>query len=611
MSTLNIPCPKCGKELKLRDRSLLGKKGRCPSCQFAFVLEEPEEVQLELADAPAVGKGARWVPDGAAGATSVAPKGAAAPAFTVVSNDSGAERLKAMARKKRQRRNAGVAVGSVIGLVIAIAAVALQANKPGPTKPGHHGKSETAAGEERHDTKATIETLQAASPTQGKPIELKLVPLGARILINLHPAELWQKGSQGEEFRYCLGPLAEWLEAKIKEYCLFEPGEIEELLICITPGPQGEPPEVSGCVHLKEEKKRSEYITKFQGQPNSDFGYPAYVGASRAYVISSEDPKIFGFAPSSQARELVDAVKTPSTTDPSIEELLIHTDRDRHLTVVLRPDDLRVHHKDLVAENVQPLMNQLIDWFNPDEIETVAWSVHLEERKFHSDVLVRNKLTRVPAMLQRDLRKRMDALPGDLYQAVQMMHPKEVGKQQIIGRFPAMMAVFSGETTNAVASHYVQMSTILPERAAPNLALGALLAWDESTRTDFSGGSPKTPGSKSPTSSGGADTQIAKLGKQIEVDFRKTPLQDAFKYIADETGATIDIDGDGLKLSGYTKNMEQNMKLGNVPGMQAVREILKKYKDMCILVDEDKKKVTVTTKAVAEKLGKTPFDVGK
>ena len=43
MASMQIPCPECGSILKLPDRSLLGKKGRCPSCRHTFVLAEPEE----------------------------------------------------------------------------------------------------------------------------------------------------------------------------------------------------------------------------------------------------------------------------------------------------------------------------------------------------------------------------------------------------------------------------------------------------------------------------------------------------------------------------------------------------------------------------------------
>ena len=70
MAALQIACPKCGKMLKLPDRSLLGRKGKCSKCGHSFILEEPDEVQLELAEPaasqPPAGTSPRWVPDPAA-----------------------------------------------------------------------------------------------------------------------------------------------------------------------------------------------------------------------------------------------------------------------------------------------------------------------------------------------------------------------------------------------------------------------------------------------------------------------------------------------------------------------------------------------------------------
>ena len=73
MSPVNIPCPKCSANLKLPNRQLLGRKGKCPKCQHRFILEEPDEVELQLADdfpapaasptSPPVGTAAKWVPD--------------------------------------------------------------------------------------------------------------------------------------------------------------------------------------------------------------------------------------------------------------------------------------------------------------------------------------------------------------------------------------------------------------------------------------------------------------------------------------------------------------------------------------------------------------------
>src|SRR5579871_2869583 len=40
-----IPCPQCGAELRLPDRKLLGKTGKCPKCSHRFLLQESEEAE--------------------------------------------------------------------------------------------------------------------------------------------------------------------------------------------------------------------------------------------------------------------------------------------------------------------------------------------------------------------------------------------------------------------------------------------------------------------------------------------------------------------------------------------------------------------------------------
>ncbi|MBT4867256.1 MAG: hypothetical protein HON53_19300 [Planctomycetaceae bacterium] len=36
-----IPCPICGKRLRVVEQSMLGRRGQCPSCRHKFTLELP------------------------------------------------------------------------------------------------------------------------------------------------------------------------------------------------------------------------------------------------------------------------------------------------------------------------------------------------------------------------------------------------------------------------------------------------------------------------------------------------------------------------------------------------------------------------------------------
>ncbi len=223
MSSLQIPCPQCGSELKLRDRSLLGRKGKCPKCGHAFILEEPEEVELELAPVdpgPAVGTAAHWVPDQPA-----APFPSPAPAFPALEQPSLIPALavpatvagSSLVRKKKR----GSPVGWILAAVVFLAAggagayfylapkpPALVVTAPAPQamEPG----GETAA------STAPAAVAVTASPTKGEPIDLKLIPFGAHVVINVRPAELWADQGWRQEFRLSLGPLADYVEQQLK-----------------------------------------------------------------------------------------------------------------------------------------------------------------------------------------------------------------------------------------------------------------------------------------------------------------------------------------------------------------------------------------------------------
>jgi len=625
METLKIPCPKCNKILKLRDSSKLGKKAKCPACAHVFVLQaqnsNEDEVKFELAEvaAPAVGQAAQWVPDQPAATESVdftsAPPTGPAPQinseFANLGEDSetgaGVARLKELQRKKSKQRKLAIIVGSLTAVVVVgvfllirphLNATAVNESK----KPKPEIVQEWV--DEKETLKANVEIAKAESPTSGQPIELTLVPAGARILINLHPSELWREGSAGEEFRFCLGEeFGTWLETKIKDLCRREPAEIEEVLICIILGARGSEPEVSAVVHLAEEAKKSELLQAFQGERVEDYGYPVYLSEGNAYLI--KDTKTYAVCPEHLAEDIVLSMKYPSPTATGIEELLRKTDRDRHLTIVFQPQDTREHHEVLFTESLHSVANLFLDWFG-DDVETVAWSLHLGD-KFHSEIKLRNQALTTPARLQRTVRKNLNKLPNDLLTAVSKMNPTELGKRKIIGRFPAMMKVFALATAAGIDERHIQLTTGLPERAAPNLALASLLAWDESTRTDFTKSveSPKTKakGPKLP------DLIVDRLKLKIDIDFRRTPLQEAFDFIAEETKVRIEIDGDALKLSGYTKNMAQTFKKKQKPATESLAEILKKYPAMCLILDEKKKVLTVMTRPVAKDRGLKIYEI--
>ena len=106
-----------------------------------------------------------------------------------------------------------------------------------------------------------------------------------------------------------------------------------------------------------------------------------------------------------------------------------------------------------------------------------------------------------------------------------------------------------------------------------------------------------------------------RLMLNIDIDFKRTPMQEAFAFISDEIKIQITIDGEALKSGGFTRNMKQTFQ-GNMTVLDAFAKILAQYQNprnptqtMVIVVDEAGKSILVSTKAVCDQQILTPYEV--
>ena len=626
--SIQIPCPQCGRGLKLPDRSLLGRKGKCPKCSHTFILEEPPTVSLELAvqDATVASplseeKSRGQVTTGPVVATSpiesVSSSADMAPELAaldlLVKPKGAAARLKELQKKNARRRNIGLSISGIVLLAVGLVAVfapQFAAKNLPPRAPENRLTETTKVGIDSPQDLPASEFAQKGSPTKGKPIELQYIPFGTQVILNLHPAELWAKESLGEEIRYCVPPLANLIETVLEDLFHRKPEQVEELLICLLPGMRGSMPDVAAVVHMVEDQKRSQLIEQF-GERIDTFSQPVYVSRNRAYMII--DQKTLAVCPQSQAQEMVEAITNRHPVE-QIDPLLPFTDRDRHLTAIFTPLTLRLQDS-WFPEIVRPFVKNSLDWLG-EEIETVSWSFHLRDDYFYSEILLRGKdafKKNASKKLEQEIKGKLAQVAENLVPQFEQMNPREVGKRTVIGRVPAMVEVFSMATVGHAHQQHVQLVTTLPDRAAPNLALGTLLAWDESTRTDFTKTREKPTTSDAPAI---PDKLADRLKMKIDVDFRRTPLNEAFSFIGGEIKTTIEIDGDGLRLGGFTKNIAQVFKMDAARVQDVILKIFEESKGvnqppdktLVAIVDESKKRILITTLAVAADNGLTPYD---
>tara|TARA_B100001939_G_scaffold18623_1_gene15425 strand:- start:648 stop:1112 length:465 start_codon:yes stop_codon:yes gene_type:complete len=151
------------------------------------------------------------------------------------------------------------------------------------------------------------------------------------------------------------------------------------------------------------------------------------------------------------------------------------------------------------------------------------------------------------------------------------------------------------------------MTTFLPDKAAPNLAAAALFAWNQSLTTDFDGPAPvAVVQQKIP------DKVVDRL-KQIKVyvDYARTPLNQVLNMISEDIKTPIELDGSALMLVGITQVEKQTMSLGDVPAITVLDRIVSTEKfrgNIVVIVDEQAKKITVTSRPSAEEKGLEIFD---
>jgi len=564
-------------------------------------LKLPDEIELELAENASTRSETPTV-------RTISPDGIALIEDPTIT--SGREALLSLNRKRARRQKSNMLVGSSILLLVVVLTTWLMVS-------GGTSKPKKVAKQSQHDVaKKVKKTAAPQKPVKNIPLTLHYLPTGANIVIHFKPEKLWTKKSVAEHVRLSLGPLGEWIKKKIgsERFFLFSPEEIEDVVLGIYVF-HNEPIRTAAFVRLVKKYDLPKFKGLFHGEATEKFGRKIYLASQTEYVPERAylliDTKSFAFSSIIDAEDLVESFATPGLPSGGIQELLDLTSRNHDLSLIFEPRDLKLFQKQLVPANTIALLNRFLDRFSDEHIETLSWSFDFGDREsqpFRSELLLRNRTTILPGALRNKIQTKLKEIPEEMYVSFRKMHPEFAGHRKLIGRLPVMLQAFSTETVSQRPKanvRFIKFVTELPAIAAPNLAVAGMLAWNESLRTDFDVPIVKNKTKKLPA------TVAGRLRMKLDIDFRRTPLQEAFDYIAQELKIKLEIDGPALKDLGYTKNMPQQYKLGRVTGTEAISKIVKQYKGMGIVVDEAKKLVTVTTEKFAKQKGWKIFELNK
>jgi hypothetical protein len=592
MADFTLACPRCGKGFAIRNRQA-GQRYLCPHCGQPFSLQK-------------AGDATTLPPD------SAQPTTQPAPAFIPEDLPAGPTSVRPLRARKSPFRLFGPA-----GLVVVLVGVGVLFywNR------FERGREKIAASNSTNARNGPVEprdgTPRERAATDRKPIELLLAPAGTRIVIHLRPDRLWATapadlggsntsrslGSRASELLLCVSPLAEWARGQIDDWCLYPPSQIAEAVFSFGLRSPGEPPDTCAVVRLTHSAALPEIERRFGGTRSEKGPLPVFLKGDRALVV--RDAQTFAVGPAESSHEMVEARDQPNPTDASIEELLKETDRSQDLTIVFRPDDLDRFRESLASPQWSSALHQLATWLEPEAVEGAVLSVRLDD-PLRVRLTARARPIVFGAHLAETMKLRLDRLPTELLKYVEQLQPTVPGSQKLIGRLPAMCkAVALGTVVNSQAK-IVTLESVLPERAAPNLSLAAYLLLSEGPTSVGRSPAPSIAAKRE----GRPKSLAARLQTVVDVDFKRTPLSDAFESIGGDIGVTFELDGGALKLAGYTKNMPQTFQIKGAPAAQSLQTILKAYPKLALVADEARGAIVVTTAEAAAAQHKAPIALG-
>jgi serine/threonine protein kinase len=467
-----------------------------------------------------------------------------------------------------------------------------------------------------------------ASPTTGKPVDLKYLAPGIQGVIALRPADIMKhpEGAKILDARV-LGDLATWFTQTLPALGGVPLEKMEQAIIGLSDG-MGGPPKLSLVVRTQEAVPEADLV-KAWGEPMADMGY--FAKDARAWYLPKDgEGKIIVVAPQENIKDIMEGVPAEPPLDAF--RLLRDSDDTRMFTFVIPPRFLLTSNKNLFTGTTVRLLDPL-DWFltgheivaapaegtpPPAEVEmpkAVLVSAHLTPDVSFAEVRIFNpeagqqKLDVAQPYHDRikQLKKRSRSYVFDL-------DITPYSKNILAGYFD-MVAALTDFTRVGVVDKQIVIRSILPAKAAHNLVFGTYLCMVENPK---GGGGVVIAQTKQPT--GGGNTIAERLQKKTTLSFDRNTLEISMKLLADDLGFPITIRGGDLQLEGITKNQSFGLNEVDKPAIEIFMKIMKQANPDGKLVyiikkgDSGAEEMFITTRAAVAKNKETlppEFEVKK
>lgn len=444
-------------------------------------------------------------------------------------------------------------------------------------------------------------------PGERVPLDLNYLPTGVQFLLAIRPADMLGHPEGGKAWE----SLGGWGKSARRELEAMAGAPLEkiELLLVGFLANEGEPNRFCTVAHFKEPIDKKTVLAAW-GNPQETpvKGTILYAGGGRAYMIpAAAADKTTVCVPQSMMQDLTLGGPPPMRNE--LEKLAEKAaDQRAHVCFLFSPNYFFTGGKAIFSGGAERLRDPLDVFLKVDQLAYAPGGLallHLGDDYFYSELRLYSTAEVPGQTLAPNLHKFLDDVPARVFH---FYHPSgssaaDLGfiptdfSRPVLARYPKMLDAWIAYAQHGHEGPVAIVNSVLPLGAAHNLALGTQLAL-------------RDPGLNiarpNQTASAAPQTLEEKL-KKI-----KLPLvipRDAWGRImiqlTEDYGVDIEIAGGDLELLGITKNQSIGVDIKEpIPLGEVIAAVAAKANPTLVwVISPDKKKVIVTTKAMAFQRG--------
>ena len=407
-----------------------------------------------------------------------------------------------------------------------------------------------------------------ASPTDGKPLDLRYLPPGCSLILALRPSDLLAH-PESAKLLAALGPRGAEIVSQLEKILGSELSQVEQLLVGVRASAE-QSLDVCLVARFPEAQQRS-----------------AESGGWAVYSPSQASGRTLVFAAQATLREVEDQGDNPPILRRELELLADSTDSERQVTLLVAPNFLFADGKAILSGLASPLREPLFDQLR-DELRAVSVSANWGD-DFFVELRALSTSDLTPTQLSVQLAEQVARWPQQVEDAVLGQAVDPHGRR-VVARLPAMMRVLVNYTRVGAHEDQAVLRAYLPLAAGHNLLMATeLLLAQKATGTGEVNATAANVPAK-PASVG------ERLQERMTLRFDRETMETALRLLSEDIGVEIVLAGSDLQLEGITKNQSFGIDLADEPAeriLQAIVRLANPDKTATSLADPKQKLVYV------------------